>query len=91
MTLQEFKAWFDGFTENIGEAPTKKQWARIKARVNEIDGTAITYPYPWTWTCGNGVQSTTFTVTADTGFNSAQAMYALGTSDGISTISSGNN
>ena len=45
MTLQEFKAWFDGFTENMGEAPpTKLQWARIKARVKEIDGAAITYP-----------------------------------------------
>lgn len=45
MTLQEFKAWFDGFTENMGEAPpTKLQWVRIQARVKEIDGTAITYP-----------------------------------------------
>jgi hypothetical protein len=45
MTLQEFKAWFDGFTENMGEAPpTKLQWARIQARVKEIDGTAVTYP-----------------------------------------------
>jgi hypothetical protein len=45
MTLQEFKAWFDGFTENMGEAPpTKLQWARIQARVKEIDGAAVTYP-----------------------------------------------
>lgn len=64
MTLQEFKAWFDGFTENIGEkVPTQKQWKRIKERVSEIDGTAISYPvyidrwihpYPRYWSSGGG-------------------------------------
>lgn len=44
MTLLEFKAWFEGFTEGIDKAPTLKQWARIKARVKEIDGTSIPYP-----------------------------------------------
>lgn len=44
MTLQEFKAWFDGFTEEMSGAPNKKQWERIKKRVKEIDGTAVTYP-----------------------------------------------
>jgi len=44
MTLQEFKAWFDGFTENIGERPSAKQWERIQARVKEIDGAAVSYP-----------------------------------------------
>lgn len=43
MTLQEFKAWFEGFAEGMhGEPPTAKQWARIKARVAEIDGKQIT-------------------------------------------------
>ncbi len=43
MTPQEFKAWFDGFTEAFGEKlPTQKQWKRIKERVSEIDGNAIT-------------------------------------------------
>ena len=37
MTLPEFKAWFGGFTENITKLPTQKQWARIQARVKEID------------------------------------------------------
>ena len=37
MTLSEFKAWFGGFTENITKLPTQKQWARIQARVKEID------------------------------------------------------
>src|SRR5579864_8853520 len=44
MTLQEFKAWFDGFTEEMAGASNKKQWYRIKKRVKEIDGTAVSYP-----------------------------------------------
>lgn len=36
MNLSEFKAWFEGYTENMKDAPTAKQWARIKARVAEI-------------------------------------------------------
>lgn len=42
MTQAEFKAWFDGFTENIEKAPSLKQWARIKERVGEIDGKTVT-------------------------------------------------
>lgn len=42
MTLAEFKAWFEGFTEDMEGAPTAKQWKRIKDRVKQIDGTAIT-------------------------------------------------
>lgn len=44
MTLQEFKAWFEGFTEDMDAAPNKKQWERIKKRVKEIDGAVTTYP-----------------------------------------------
>lgn len=44
MTLQEFKAWFGGFTEELSGAPNKKQWERIKERVKEIDGAAVSYP-----------------------------------------------
>lgn len=42
MTPQEFKSWFDGFTEALTGVPTKAQWARIKDRVGEIDGKAVT-------------------------------------------------
>jgi len=42
MTLSEFRAWFEGFTEEMDEAPSKKQWERIKKRVKEIDGTTTT-------------------------------------------------
>lgn len=44
MKLNEFKAWFEGFTESMEGAPNKKQWERIKARVGEIDGIAVSYP-----------------------------------------------
>ncbi len=88
MTLQEFKAWFEGFTENMGDAPTKLQWARIQARVKEIDGADITYPIfvdrywpPYTWWTCNTSNNTIFNSDLGPSFNSAQAMYALGTSD----------
>lgn len=43
MTPNEFRAWFDGFTEAFdGKVPTKTQWERIKARVAEIDGKPVT-------------------------------------------------
>lgn len=54
MTNSEFKAWFDGFTEAMGGIPNKKQWERVKAQVEKIDGTPITerhyvdrYLPPW--------------------------------------------
>jgi hypothetical protein len=59
MNLNEFKAWFDGFTESLDGAPTEKQWARVKERVAEIVPQATPYPvfvdryapgYPyWQW------------------------------------------
>ena len=42
MTLSEFKAWFQGFTEEMGARPTEKQWTRIKKRVKEIDDQPVT-------------------------------------------------
>ncbi len=44
MKLNEFKAWFDGYTENLGGPPSKKQWERIKEQVAAIDGTPVSYP-----------------------------------------------
>ena len=41
MTPLEFKAWFDGFTENLKGPPNAKQWKRICKRVKEIDSTSI--------------------------------------------------
>ena len=42
MTLAEFKAWFEGFTESMEGQPTAKQWKRIKERVAQINGVAVT-------------------------------------------------
>lgn len=44
MTAQEFKAWFNGFTENIDSTPTEAQWRRIKEEVANIDGNANDFP-----------------------------------------------
>lgn len=58
MTLSEFKAWFEGFSEGIDKAPTEKQFAKIKAKVAEINGAPLTQtifvdryvrPYPSYW------------------------------------------
>lgn len=39
MTLSEFKAWFEGYTDGMDEkAPSAKQWAKIKEKVAAIDG-----------------------------------------------------
>ncbi len=47
MTTSEFKAWFEGYTENISKIPTQKQWARIKVRVGDLakgdDQTTVVY------------------------------------------------
>lgn len=83
MKLNEFKAWFEGFTEDMERAPTAKQWKRIKERVGEIDGVAISYPvyidryvrpyfptiYPYVVGCG-GVSSAVVNLT---GVSSMQA------------------
>ena len=45
MQICEFKAWFEGFTEDMTKLPTVKQWARIKARIDEIDGVETTHRY----------------------------------------------
>lgn len=65
MTPQEFKAWFEGYTEAMDEKPTGKQWERIKARVAEIDGRPTTHTvfHDWwrpyvSWHSGVGPQTT---------------------------------
>lgn len=74
MTLSEFKAWFEGFTENIDGQPNKKQWQRIKIRVGEISSEPTPYPFyieryvrpyrewwppPISWTTNNTTPMTT--------------------------------
>lgn len=70
MTLSEFKAWFEGFSEGIDKVPTEKQFAKIKAKVAEIDGAPVTEriyvdrywptwsrPYPSWWNVPYGTYS----------------------------------
>ena len=71
MQICEFKAWFEGFTEDMTKLPTVKQWSRIKARIDEIDGVETTerifidrywrrYEPYWTYTtCGGSLSATT--------------------------------
>lgn len=51
MNLAEFKAWFEGYTENMRDVPSAKQWTRIKARVDEItpQATEVRYFYDHYW------------------------------------------
>jgi len=44
MNSLQFKAWFDGFTENMDKPPTERQWSRIKEQVKNIH---IFYDYPY--------------------------------------------
>lgn len=36
MTPQEFKAWFEGFTEAMEGPPTAAQWDRIQQKVKSL-------------------------------------------------------
>ncbi len=37
MSVEQFKAWFEGFAEGIGESPNADQWARILKKVDELE------------------------------------------------------
>ena len=36
MTINEFRAWLDGFKEAVGDAPTPDQWAKVLAKLGEV-------------------------------------------------------
>lgn len=42
MTPNEFKAWFDGFSDAINGAPNEEQFERIKEQVGKIADSAPT-------------------------------------------------
>ena len=45
MTLQEFKAWLEGFEEAFADgAPTPDQWAKVKSKLAETE--ALTWAMP---------------------------------------------
>lgn len=36
MTISEFRAWLDGFSEGVRDAPTPEQWARILEKLADV-------------------------------------------------------
>jgi hypothetical protein len=41
MTLNEFKAWLDGFNAAINGAPTKVQWETIQKKFSEVQAEVV--------------------------------------------------
>ena len=79
MTNNEFKAWFEGYTEEMKDSPTKAQWKKIKVKVKEMDGNSVWRYYQpywnnWTYISSPG-QITGGTSTADFTLNSSVTMY----------------
>lgn len=99
MTPNEFKAWFDGFTEAFeNRIPTKAQWGRIKERVAEIDGKRVTEtvyvdryvrtsPY-WHYlaAAGGGVVSNTYA-----GLQNTMGQAQCATANSLSTLGPNSN
>ena len=61
MTINEFKAWLEGFEEGMKGAPTKAQWTKVKERLGQVcdavpavphyvDPYPVWWPYHWQWT-----------------------------------------
>jgi len=48
MRSDQFKAWLEGFEEAIESSPTKKQWAKIKAKLATVHETHY-YNHPYVW------------------------------------------
>lgn len=89
MKTNEFKAWFNGFTEGIEGVPTEKQWKRIKQMVKEIDAIEINYPI-FVDRYWPGYQSITWGVggagtlnSQGLPFDSTKAMYQLGQNEAL--------
>lgn len=49
MKVEEFKAWFEGYTEDMIGTPSITQWEKIKKKVSEIDGTSVNTVYIDRW------------------------------------------
>lgn len=48
MTITEFHAWLDGFSEAIGDAPTPEQWAKVLAKLKQVRGDVPVFTAPST-------------------------------------------
>ena len=54
MTLNEFKAWLEGFEEAIDGAPTEAQWKKLKDKLATLEPDRPAYAPPsTTWTAWN--------------------------------------
>ena len=93
MTPQEFKAWFQGFTEGLDGRPNEDQWKRIKKRVDEIDGKRLTeyvylnnyypYYYPYqSWSTYSGDLPNNNYVYLNAGGGGGGSDYNVGSSGG---------
>ena len=94
MHLSEFKAWFEGFTEEMKSPPNKEQWSKIKKRVSEISNDYTPaqvfidrywYPYRPYWSsgtiyCGN-MSATSSNISQLGNAGSTLAVYNIGISD----------
>jgi hypothetical protein len=49
MTVQEFKIWFEGFSEGASN-PTPEQIALVKKKLAEVTDGPVTVPSKWTST-----------------------------------------
>lgn len=68
MLPYEFKAWFEGFSENMKGPPTKQQWERIQKKVKEISSHPSWYPsWYWHYPFAVGSSTTTYTTTGGAG------------------------
>ena len=36
MTINEFRAWLEGFSSAMGDAPSPEQWRQIKAKLEQV-------------------------------------------------------
>jgi len=44
MTLNEFKAWLEGFDTAIQDSPTPEQWMKIKEKLKTVEVINSYYP-----------------------------------------------
>ena len=100
MQLSEFKAWFEGFTEGMDGPPNEKQWARIQAKIKEIDGAPVTPVYieryrdiyprwyrsyeGWTSSYSTNAVPLSMTQRQRSAFDGHAAMRALGKAEAVS-------
>lgn len=83
MTLAEYGAWFEGFSQTMPCPPGEAHWRKIKARVAEVDGMPIDLQ-------SAGPSSTPTLPTLHPDMDTQQLLKELGRADGERLISSTN-